>query len=156
MLLLLQPSLFIDPSTGGSRRTEVLARSLLITMDRNEAENLTTVNGSHTSDAVGSGPIDTAITDATNGVTSIIQDHCEAKVTFEKSFIGPEDEEYDEDVDHEKITAGKEATVSIGGAGEAGAGLKKKKKKKPKSKRGLVGRLIVEYCVWTLIGVCVT
>ncbi len=153
MLLLLQPSLFINPSTDDLRCKEALARSLLITMDQTKVENGTTVNGSHTSDAVEKGPIDNASTDATNGIAPAIQEPSEAKVTFEKSFIGPEDEEYDEDADHKKITAGKETTVSLGGQGEAGVGVKKKKKKKPKSKRGLVGRLDGEYSVRTLTGV---
>lgn len=152
-MLLLQPFLFIDPSTDGSRRTEALARSLLLTMDQTEVDNDTTVNGSHISRK---GPIDAASTDATNGVAPAIQDHGEAKVTFEENIIGPEDEEYDEDADHEKITVGKETQVSIGGVGEAGVGLKKKKKKKPKSKRGLVGHWDVEFYVRTLTGVCVT
>lgn len=154
MPLLLQPSLFIDPFTDDLRRTEALAHSLLITMDQSEAEKDTTVNGSHIFDATENGPTDAASTQATNGVAPADEDHGEAKVTFDKSFIGPEDDEYDNDADHETITAGKQTTVSIGGAGEAGVGPKKKKKK-PKSKRGLVGHLEFEDCVRTLTGVCV-
>jgi len=155
-VLLPYPSHFINPSTNDSRRTEALAYSLLLAMDQTEVDNGPTINGSHTSDAARKGPIDAASTDATNGVPPAIQDHGDAKVTFDENIIGPEDEEYDEDADHEKITVGKETQVSMGGAGEAGVGSKKKKKRKPKSKRGLVGRLDVEYCVRTLTGVCMT
>lgn len=150
------PSHFINPSANDSRRTEALAYSLLLTMDQSELGNGPTINGSHTSDAARKGPMNAASTDAINGVAPATQDHGEAKVAFEENFIGPEDDQYDEDADHEKITVGKETQVSIGGAGEAGVGSKKKKKKKPKSKRGLVGRLDIEYCVRTLTGVCVT
>jgi len=125
-------------------------------MDQTEANNNPLIHGSHTSDATGTGLTDAVRPDAINGAAPAIENHGEAKVAFDAKFIGPEDEEYDEDADNEKITVGKQTQVSIGGAGEAGVGSKKKKKRKPKSKRGLVGRLEVEYRAWTLTSVCVT
>lgn len=67
--------------------------------------------------------------------TPVVHVNGEAQeANFKNNYVAPEDEVAD-DEEHDEVTLGQEARVTVG---ETSKAKKKSKKKKPKSKRGLV------------------